>query len=132
MWIKIDKVHGSLFRDILFVRSETLATRTNNPRKLNYAIWTYLNIRNTTEIKSIIINIKIINTFIQLFFMLSTVKSFEILPKHNGYGFVLEFFALYWYYFTALTFFTSISMQVKQNFLFGATKSIEYLASTVI
>ena len=64
--------------------------------------------------------------------MLSTVKYFEILPKHNEYGFVLAFFALYWYYFTALTFFTSISMQVKQNFSFGATKSIEYLASTVI
>ena len=26
--------------------------------------------------------------------MLSTVKSFDILPKHKGYGFISEYFAL--------------------------------------
>ena len=30
-------------------------------------------------------------------FMLSTVTSFEKLPKHNEYGFIPESFALNWY-----------------------------------
>ena len=30
------------------------------------------------------------------FFMLSTVKPFEMLPTHNEYGFILESFALNW------------------------------------
>ena len=30
-------------------------------------------------------------------FMLSTVTSFEKLPKHNEYGFISESFALNWY-----------------------------------
>ena len=35
--------------------------------------------------------------------MLSNVKSFEILPKNIGYGFIYEFFALNLYIFTPLT-----------------------------
>ena len=35
--------------------------------------------------------------------MLSIVKSFEILPKHNGYGFISESFALNWHTFMVLT-----------------------------
>ena len=38
------------------------------------------------------------------FFMLSTGKSFEILPKHNGCGFVSESYALNWYIFTPLSY----------------------------
>ena len=34
--------------------------------------------------------------------MLPTVKSFEILPRHNEYGFVLESFALNKYIFPSL------------------------------
>ena len=34
--------------------------------------------------------------------MLSTAKPFEILPKHNGCGFVSEFFALDGYIFSPL------------------------------
>ena len=37
-----------------------------------------------------------------LFFRLSDTKSFEILPKHNRYGFISESFALNWYIFIAL------------------------------
>ena len=36
--------------------------------------------------------------------MLSTGKSFEILPKHNGCGFVSESYALNWYIFTPLSY----------------------------
>ena len=43
------------------------------------------------------------NPFNAAFFMLSAVKSFEIFLKHNGYGFISEFFALDWYTFMALT-----------------------------
>ena len=32
--------------------------------------------------------------FNPVFFMLTIVKSFEVLPKHNGYGFIFESFAL--------------------------------------
>ena len=35
--------------------------------------------------------------------MLSTAKSLEKLPKHNGYSFFSESFALKWYIFTVLT-----------------------------
>ena len=35
--------------------------------------------------------------------MLSTVKYFEILPKHDGYGFIFQSFTLNWYIFTLLT-----------------------------
>ena len=34
--------------------------------------------------------------------MLSTVKIFEILPKHNGCGFIPEYFAFNSYSFTQL------------------------------
>ena len=36
--------------------------------------------------------------------MLSTVKSFELLPKNNGYGFICDSLALNWYIFTSLTY----------------------------
>ena len=36
--------------------------------------------------------------------MLSTAKSFEILPKQNEYGFVSESYALNWYIFTPLAY----------------------------
>ena len=35
--------------------------------------------------------------------MLLSVKSFEILHKHNGYGFSSNYFALHLHIFTALT-----------------------------
>ena len=35
--------------------------------------------------------------------MISTVKSFETLPKHNEYDFITEYFPLNLYIFTPLT-----------------------------
>ena len=35
--------------------------------------------------------------------MLLDVKSFEILPKHNEYGFISESFTLNWYISVAVT-----------------------------
>ena len=35
--------------------------------------------------------------------MLSTVTSFEKLPKHNEYGFISESFALNWYWYFHLS-----------------------------
>ena len=43
-----------------------------------------MNIDNITHVNSIIINRKIVYLF----------NPFEIFPKHNGYGFVSESFAL--------------------------------------
>ena len=44
-------------------------------------------------------------TFVESsFFMLVTVKSFEMLPKHNEYDFISEYFASNWYIFTPLTY----------------------------
>ena len=41
---------------------------------------------------------------ILFFFILSSVKSFEMLPNHNGHGFISELFAAYnRYIFVALT-----------------------------
>ena len=34
--------------------------------------------------------------------MLLSVKSYDILPKHDEYGFISESFALNWYILTAL------------------------------
>ena len=36
--------------------------------------------------------------------MLSTVKSFETLTKHNKYGLISDSFALIWYSFTPLAY----------------------------
>ena len=55
-------------------------------------------------INSITINRKNFGTpFNSVLFMLSIVKSFEILPKHNIYGFTSELLALNRYIFVALT-----------------------------
>ena len=35
--------------------------------------------------------------------MLLNAISFEKFPKHSGYGFIWEFFALNWYIFVAIT-----------------------------
>ena len=35
--------------------------------------------------------------------MLLDVKTFEILPKYNGYGFILDNFALNWYIVVGIT-----------------------------
>ena len=42
--------------------------------------------------------------FNPVFLMLSVVDSFEILHKHNGYGFISKSFTLNWYIFTQLTY----------------------------
>ena len=64
-------------------------------------IYEYLKI---ISINNIIINRKICTyLFNPFFFVLLIVKSFEMLPKHNGYGFISESFASNWYIFTALT-----------------------------
>ena len=47
-----------------------------------------MNIDNVTSINNILINVN------PVFFMLLAVKSFEIFPKHNGHGFIPDFFAL--------------------------------------
>ena len=53
-----------------------------------------MNINNITTINNIIINRKIVHViFNPVFFILLAVKSFEIFPKHNGYGFISESFA---------------------------------------
>ena len=54
--------------------------------------------------------------------------------KHNGYGFVSEFFAFNWYVFMALTnkkFLASVMMKAKQNILWDHAKSTEYSASAI-
>ena len=54
-----------------------------------------MNNQRTFNINSTLDNRKTIHVFIQLSFFLSwTVKSFEILTKHNGYGFISDSFAL--------------------------------------
>ena len=56
-----------------------------------------MDISNISSIKSLIINRKIVHTPIKpcFFFMLILAeKSPEILPKHNKYFFISEFFAL--------------------------------------
>ena len=47
------------------------------------------------SINSIIINKKTCTLHVSpVFFMLLIVKSFEILPKHKGYGFISKYFVL--------------------------------------
>ena len=58
-----------------------------------------MNIRKIVSINNITINrkrmhIKHAHLFNPVFFMLSIVKSFEVLPKNNGYRFISESFAL--------------------------------------
>ena len=54
-----------------------------------------MNIDSITSIKNIIINGKVVDMlFNPAFFMLLGEKFFEIFPKHNGYCFISEFFAL--------------------------------------
>ena len=53
----------------------------------------FMNIDNITSINNVIINGKIVDIHLMLFFSLA-VKSFEVFPKHNGYGFISELFAL--------------------------------------
>ena len=60
---------------IHFVLSETFFMRPIDPLKLNNAI---MNLKAYTS-----------------FFKSSTVKSFGILPKHNGYGFTVLFLNLF-------------------------------------
>ena len=63
-----------------------------------------MNIQNIVSIKNIIIKLKTcVYPFNPVFFMLLILKSFEILPKHNGYGFIFESFALNLHIFTILT-----------------------------
>ena len=54
-----------------------------------------MDIDTITSIKSFIINRKIVNTFFNpVFFTLLAKKSPKIFPKHKGYLFVSELFAL--------------------------------------
>ena len=56
--------------------------------------------------------------------MLLPVKSFEIFPKHNGYGFVSEPFALNWYISVAST-----NKKMLQNDRCNLEKLVEYFGS---
>ena len=65
VYVKINEEHVSLFRDINFVLSYTIATRATDPLKLNNAINAclknlniFVNIHNITNIASIITNRK--------------------------------------------------------------------------
>ena len=54
-----------------------------------------MNIDNITGIINIIINRKFVDIFIYFcFFMLLAVKFFKLFPKHEGYYFISESFAL--------------------------------------
>ena len=66
--------------------------------------------------------------------MLFTVKSFKILPKHKGNGFIFEAFALNWYIFTSLAYLNLLlwlSCRLKQTFFLDSVMLIEYLASAL-
>ena len=63
-----------------------------------------MNIQKMVSINNVIINKKGCTYPLNpVFFVLSIVKCFKILPKHNGYGFISESFALNWYISTTLT-----------------------------
>ena len=67
--------------------------------------------------------------------MLLAVKSLEIFPKLNEYGFISEFFALNWYSFLALMnkkLLLTLQWRLKQNFLCDFEKFIENSASAAI
>ena len=57
-----------------------------------------------------------------VFFMLLAVKSLEIFPKHNSYGFISESFALNWYTFVALT---NKKLLLPLYIFFGILKSLK-------
>ena len=79
---------------------------------------------------------KILKTpFNPVFFILLIVKVFEMLHKHNGYGFISEFFALNIYISTALTNKKQLLLlysRLNTIFLADCVKSIGHLASAVI
>ena len=74
-------------------------------------------------------------SFSPVFFMLLTVKSFEILPKHTGYGCIYESFSLNWYIFTVLInkkLLLSLWWGLNRNLVLGLVKLTRYLASGAI
>ena len=67
-------------------------------------------------------------------FILSIVKSFETLPKHNGYFFIFESFALNWHIFVVVMnkkLLLLLQCRLYTNLSFDFEKLIRYLASTV-
>ena len=81
------------------------------------------------NVNNIMTNRKIIHV------MLIAVKSLEIFPKLNEYGFISEFFALNWYSFLALMnkkLLLTLQWRLKQNFLCDFEKFIENSASAAI
>ena len=66
--------------------------------------------------------------------MLFTVKSFKILPKHKGNGFIFEAFALNWYIFISLAYLNVLlwlSCRLKQTFFLDSVMLIEYFSSAL-
>ena len=63
------------------------------------------------------------------------VKPFEILPKHKGYGFTSESFALDWWIFTASTnkkLLLPLQCRLNTNRFPDSVKLIGYLASAIL
>ena len=84
---------------------------------------------------TVLINRKNTYWFSPVFFMLSTVKSLEILPKHNRYAFISECFGLYWYIFTPLSYkncYFYCNADLNKIFFLVPAKLLEYLASAAI
>ena len=78
-----------------------------------------MNIANITNINGIIINRSIrynIHLIFFLFLMSLTVKSFEILPKHNVYGFIFQL--IYFYSIGIQKTISSNVMETLKNLLF--------------
>ena len=74
------------------------------------------------------------NCTLPFFFLLLIVKLFEILPKHNGYGFISESFALNLYIFTFLTYkklLLPLYYRLNTIFFPDCVKLTGYLASVV-
>ena len=70
-----------------------------------------------------------------VFFMLSSVKSFKVIPKRNEYAFTSEYFALNWYIVTALTnkkLLVSLSCRFNTKCFSDSVKLTWYLASDAI
>ena len=62
------------------------------------------------------------------------MKSFELIPKHKGYFFISDSFALSWYIFLALInkkLLLPLYCRLKQNLLCDYEKLIEYFVSAV-
>ena len=82
-------------------------------------------------------NRKVVQVYFQpTFFMLSTVKPFQIFPTYNGYVFFLESFASNRYIFTPLTYkkqLLAFQFRLKQIFfLYLVVISTKCLAFAVI